>query len=315
MNRRIFTLSLAAGATSWLRAGFPELTAIGANTAVPGYSMFDAIALVRDLGFQAIEIHAMGVPDPIPGHFPGFQFDRLTDGMKQRIRKALSPFRQITAHLPYKELHYFSRNEPIAEFSARQVDIAIEGAAYFGAKVAVLHPLEPSGYSEEQGWDVMLRRVRQWGDLAGRHKMRLAMETGYPRSVHGFVRLVKEVDHPCVGATIDVGHQSQYEELVARVKPDQRSTSAAIRAYNDTTISIIEQLRDKVYHLHVHDIEPTTWKEHQPLGLGFVDYPRLIRVLREVRYNGLLILEITGPAAEKRRVFADAKQRLENYLQ
>jgi sugar phosphate isomerase/epimerase len=133
------------------------------------------------------------------------------------------------------------------------------------------------------------------------------------RAVRDFVRLV-EVDHPWVGPTVDVGHQSQYEELVARVKPDERSSAEGIRAYNDTTIAIIDGLREKVFHLHVHDIDPQTWKEHKPFGTGFVDYPRLIAKLREVRYRGLLMLEISGPAAEMPRYLAEAKRDLERFL-
>ena len=48
--------------------------------------------------------------------------------------------------------------------------------------------------------------------------------------------------HPQVGATINVGHQKTYEELVARIKPEQRGTPEGIRAYNDTTLDIIERL-------------------------------------------------------------------------
>ena len=313
MTRRGFLLA-AAAAGSGLRAAFPDISCIGANTAISGYGLFDAIALLRDLGFQTIEIHPMGVPEATPGIFPGFQFDRLDNGMKRRIREALRPFPQVTAHLPYAELHYFSRNQPIAEFSARQVEIALEGAAYFGAKLAVVHPMEPSGYSPEEGWKVMLDRFHRWGDLAGRHGIRLAVETGYPRSVGAFVKLVRDVNHPWVGATVDVGHQAQYEELAARVRPDERATPEGIRAYNDTTIAIVEQLGAKTFHLHVHDIDPNTWKEHQPFGTGFVDYPRLIAALRKAGYTGSLMIEIGAPAAEMRRHLADAKARLEAYL-
>ncbi len=312
-NRRALLLSMA-GAALRLDAGFPDASAVGANTAITGYGLFDAIALLHKLGFPSIEIHTMGEPEAIPGQFPGFQFDRLSGEMKRRIREVLKPFREVTAHLPYHELHYFSRNGPISEFSVRQVEIAIEGAAYFGATVAVLHPMVQTGYSAQEGWQVMLRAIRRWGDQAGRHKVRLAVETGYPKSVRDFVRLVKEVNHPWVGATIDVGHQAEYEELVRRVKPSERGTPEGIRAYNDTTISIIEQLGEKIFHLHVHDIDPPTWKEHRPLGTGFVDYPRLITTLRRINYRGVLMLEIGGAADKMPGYLADAKQRLEAYL-
>ncbi|HZT30183.1 MAG TPA: sugar phosphate isomerase/epimerase family protein [Bryobacteraceae bacterium] len=312
LTRRALLAGAAAYAASGLRGASAGRISLGANTAIAGYGLFEAISLLRDLGFPVIEIHAMGVPEPAPGRFPGFQFDRLAADVKRRILQALQPFQEVTAHLPYAGLRYFDAAS--WQSSAREVEVALEGAAYFGAKVAVVHPIEPTGYTQEEGWRVMLDRFRHWGDLAGKHQVRLAMETGYPRSVHEFVRLVKEVNHPWVGATIDVGHQSRYEELLARVKPEQRATPEGRRAYNDTTLSIIEQLREKVFHLHVHDIDPQTWKEHKPLGTGFVDYPRLISLLRRIGYQGVLMLEIGAPAAEMPRDLKDSKWRLEQYL-
>jgi len=116
--------------------------------------------------------------------------------------------------------------------------------------------------------------------------------------VASFVRLLEKVNHAAVGATIDVGHQGRYAELVARVKTEDRAKPAAVAAYNDTTIEIIRQLGAKVVHLHVHDIDPATWAEHKPMVHGFVDYPRIFAALREVRYQGALVLEIgANPSA------------------
>jgi sugar phosphate isomerase/epimerase len=132
--------------------------------------------------------------------------------------------------------------------------------------------------------------------------------------VAGFVRLVKEIDHPAVGATIDVGHQSRYAELVARVKPEERGTPAGIRAYNDTTLALVEGLGPKAFHLHVHDIDPATWQEHRPLGTGFVDYARLFALLDRMKFGGYLIFEIAGKAEEMERHLRDGKKTLEKMM-
>ena len=50
--------------------------------------------------------------------------------------------------------------------------------------------------------------------------------------------------------------------------------------------------------MHVHDIDPATWREHLPLGTNFVDYPRLFAVLEKLGYRGHLLLEIAGKAEE-----------------
>ena len=128
------------------------------------------------------------------------------------------------------------------------------------------------------------------------------------------MRLVKEIDHDHVGCTIDVGHQGGYEELVANVKPEDRGTPAGIRAYNDTTHRIIDQLGSKILHFHVHDIDRHTWREHRPIGTGFVDYPRLIQKLEQMNYTGLLVLEIDAPPDEMPKYLADSNRRLETFL-
>jgi sugar phosphate isomerase/epimerase len=140
------------------------------------------------------------------------------------------------------------------------------------------------------------------------------VETGYPPSVAEFVELIKEVDHPAVGATLDVGHQARYVELQQRVKGLAANSPDAIRAYNDVNVELVRALGDKLVHLHVHDIEPSTWREHQPLRYGFVDYPRLLAALRELRYPGSMVLEIAGSPLEMPRYLREAKRKLEGYV-
>lgn len=287
---------------------------LGANTAVSGSGLFEAIDLIRKLGFATIEIQPMGKIAPTPDRFPGFHFDEISDSDKRKIRDALKGFRNVTAHMPYTDLHWLSRFEPISEFGIKQVDIALDAAAYYGCKVAVLHPEVANGRTMEESWPDLIRLIRRWGDRAKRGNMQLALETGYPRSVRDYLRLIHEIDHEYVGATLDVGHQSRYEELVAKVKPEERGAPKGIRAYNDTIHDIIDGLGRKLFHFHIHDIEPDTWAEHKPLIYGFVDYPRLLAKLKKVNYLGLLIFEIGGPASEMPKYLAEGKRKLEKYM-
>ena len=126
------------------------------------------------------------------------------------------------------------------------------------------------------------------------------------------MRLVQEIDHEWVGGTIDVGHQTRYEEFLAKVNPDEPATPTGIQTYNDVTHRIIDQLGDKVFHFHVHDLDPKTWRDHQPLGKGVIDYPRLIAKLRQMKYQGWLMFEVNAP--DMRASLADSKRRLEHVL-
>ncbi len=288
---------------------------LGANTAVSGYGLYQAIALLREIGFGTIEMqNLVGTPEPVPGEFPGFRLDRIDGREKRRIKDALAAFEHVTTHLPYSGLEYFAPAGYQAEQAIRTLEMTLQATAFLGAKVAVLHPKPGPGMRLEETWPIMVRRIRRWGDAAAHRGFRLALETGYPASVKDFVRLVQEIDHDHVGAALDVGHQSRYAELTARVRPDQRGTPEGIRAYNDINIELVSRLGAKLIHLHVHDIEPATWKEHQPLVYGFVDYPRLLGKLREINYQGVLVLEIGGEARRMPQYLADAKQKLERHL-
>lgn len=314
LPRRNF-LHLLAAQPAWLLAAQRlSPSQLGANTAITGWSLADSIDLLRKIGFPVIEIHPMGSPGATPGQFPGFRFDELTDTPKKSIKESLRGFRHVTAHLPYTGLDYFAADRSAASAATRVVDTALEGSAYFGAELAVLHPKPGSGQTLASQWPLMIEGFRRWGDMAQRRRMRIALETGFPLSIADFVRLIKEVNHPAVGATIDVGHQGRYAELTARVKPEDRATPAGIRAYNDTTLAIIEGLGPKTFHLHVHDIDPATWQEHRPLGTGFVDYDRLFTLLRRIRYRGFLIFEIAGKAEEMEGHLRSGKASLEARL-
>jgi sugar phosphate isomerase/epimerase len=312
MHRRTFLQTLAA-----LPAAAPakvKRSQIGANTAIKGYSMDEAVVLLRKIGFPIIEIHAMGIPEGGPGQFPGFVFDQLTAQQKASVKSALKGVPHITSHLPYTGHDYFAQDEAVAQAAVKVVDAALEGSAYFSAEVCVLHPKPGAGQTLESQWPVMMERIRRWGDLAQRHKMKIALETGFPPSIKDYVRMIKEIDHPAVGATIDVGHQGKYAELVAKIRPEDRGTPAGIRAYNDTTLTIVEALGPKAIHFHIHDIEPATWAEHRPLGLGFVDYPRLFALLNKIKYNGYLIFEIGGEPDKMEGYLRDGKKRMEDFL-
>ena len=314
VNRRTFLSSLACLIPA--RAAFvPHV--VGANTAITGYGLFESIALIRKLGFPTIEVqNLVGVPEPTPGKFPGFQLDGADDALKRQIKDALEGFEHVTTHLPYTGLEYFAAPGHSATVGIEALDRAMEATGFLDAKIAVMHPKPGHGLGLESTWQIMLRRIRRWGDIASGLGFRIALETGYPRSVKDFVRLVEEVNHPHVGACLDVGHQSRYAELTARVAPTEKATDAGIQAYNDINIELIERLGEKLIHLHVHDIEPETWKEHKPLIHGFVDYPRMLTKLRDMDYQGVLMFEIGGPPEQMPDYLARplAKRKLEGYL-
>ncbi|MCY4188192.1 MAG: sugar phosphate isomerase/epimerase [Bryobacterales bacterium] len=314
-RRRFFQLSLGAAA---LRAAAQQRgldpAIIGANPYFPGYGLFRSIGILQGLGFRTIELHPMGSIEARPGVPPGFEFRDLGPASRERLKAALEPFRYVSTHLPWVDTPYLSPFAPSHAFGVERIDAALEASAFVGAELANIHVRRSAYLSLQDAWPLLLRTFRRWGDMARDFGLRLAIETGYPESVADFTRLVLDVDHEHVGATIDVGHQKNYAELLARVRPEEKGTPAGIKAYNDITHEIIDALGPKIFHFHVHDIEPDTWAEHKPLVHGFVDYPRLIAKLRQIDYQGLLVFEIGGAVEDLPGYFRDAKAKLEAFL-
>jgi len=307
MTRRLF---LALSTASAAQRTWP----MGACTAIDGFSLEDSIRTVRELNFPAIEIQCMGELQGRPGKYPGFLFNELTAVQKAKITRDLRGFKLVTAHLPYSGLNYMDRDEAKRAFSVRTLEHALEGAGHFGARLAVLHPQPLDPAEESTRWNEYLDRFRLWGDRARKLGFKIGLETGYPRSVQQYVRLIQEIDHPAVGSTIDVGHQKTYRELTSRIRPEQRGTPEGIRAYNETTFDIMQRLGPKVFHFHVHDIEPQTWAEHKPLIHGFVDYPQLFARLRKLNYQGILIFEIGGPSSAIVEALRSGQQKLAGWM-
>jgi sugar phosphate isomerase/epimerase len=311
ISRRLFTSAMFGGGfAAPAKEGFPPYF-VGASAELRHKDYFQTMDYLRSAGFRTVEVQENGqisVECARTGRQSGFCLDSKADA--GRIRRSVEGFDRVTVHLPWTRQNYGGLPGASTEDGVLVIDEGLRVGGALGAKVAVLHFRPGEGLSVEQAWPVLVKRIRRWGDMARDTGCRLAVETGTPASVRDFVQLIQEIDHPNVGATLDVGHQKGDPELARRVRPEDRAKPESIRAYNDTNIWLVEQLREKLYHLHVHDIVPETWKEHAPLIHGFIDYPRLIAKLREIRYAGVLVLEI-GPMEGMERWLPEAKAKLE----
>jgi sugar phosphate isomerase/epimerase len=315
LNRRAF-LNLAVAAPVWAARGlWKGKAALGANTTMRGIGFSQAVALLRELQFPVIEIQGAGVFPALSGRFAEFDFTRLTADEKNFILGTLRGVPHVTMHLPYHGHTVFSADPEKSAASLEGMKRALEAAAFLGCEVAVIHTTDPEGMTIQQAWPLMVRRFREWGDVAAAGKFRLAIETGTGGidSAREFIRFIREIDHPQVGCTLDVGHEVRYREFQTRVPDPERSTPAGVRAYNDVILQLVDALGPKLFHFHVHDIDPAAWKEHVPVGTAVIDYTRLMTELRRMNYAGYFIIEIAAP--DMRASLADTKRRMEAFLE
>jgi len=273
---------------------------LGASTAsLANYSLLDAVAKIRDLGFETIELLAFDGARHSVGNLAGFWFNRMGQSEKAALRRSLQGFKHIATHLPFIDIPLFSHNPDIADFCRQHLKMSIEGSGYFGATAAAIHVYPRIGFKFSEYWDEILATFRDLGDHAARYGVKLGIETGCPNTINEYTRLILDVDHPFVGGLIDVGHCFFYSDVVR--KPDERGTPDAVQRGNDCLIRIVETLagRDaplgRLFHFHLHDVRQKDWRDHRAVGRGIIDFPRLFQTLKKLNYAGLMTFELEEP--------------------
>jgi len=133
----------------------------------------------------------------------------------------------------------------------------------------------PEGYSRDEAWRQIRSFLRLAGDIAQSRKIVIAIEplrqqeSNIINSGAEALRLVREVDHPCVKMIIDYYHLRQENEDPA----------------------ILEQARDAIVHLHFANPNGRVWPKtpgEDPL------YGRFFELVKKTGFRGGLSIEGTG---------------------
>ncbi len=308
----LFVAGLAAAPAS-PGAGVLSLERVTvAGCGFPNFTFEAALLQARALGFAGVEIAVF--PEKITAYgesYPWAVVDRLTADERVRLRALVRSFRHVTTHLPYgPELRPLAADPALREQSRRELHRALDDSAFWGAELANLHVLSEPGVAYADARPALIALYRELGDHAARLGLRLAIETTRPYRMADYLDLVKSVDHPHVGGTVDTGHMVFYRPELG-VEGAARQTPAGIRRYNDLVAEFVAGLGPKLFHLHIDDLRAVDWREHFLPGEGIIDWPRLFTQLTQMDYRGVLAAEIlyysgaadTGPL--QKRVFTE----------
>lgn len=203
------------------------------------------------------------------GEFPTLRFYEAGERERRRLREELSRFKRITIHQAW--------NSDWRSW--------IDCASYFGAELVTVH-------HPQMGLREGIMYLREMGDYAARAGIRIGVENaggGY----EGYIALIEGIDHPAVGATLDIGHCAYFEEV--KSLPSLR---ARIRRLNDLIEELVGRLGGKLFNLHLHNVRASDWKDHRSLPDGVIDIPRLVDRLKAIGYKGLFVIELEEPEAE-----------------
>ena len=267
---------------------------LGTNTAsLAGFTLSDAIDKARALGFHTIELLAWEGGIHSQGELGGYWFDELNQGERDRLREAVAPFGHVATHLPFVEMPLFTYNAKLAAFVKEQLKTGIEGTAFLGGETATMHVWPRAQRDLHYYWTDLVDTLRDLADHAARWDVKVAIETMFPPSIDEFAGLIDEVDHPCLGANVDVGHIRGCTDL--NVSPEARGTSESEARYMECLLQLLDRLGDKLYHVHLHDVRHSDWQDHRAPGRGFLDFDAILTKLASMGYPHLLTFELEEP--------------------
>jgi sugar phosphate isomerase/epimerase len=283
---------LAAGASA-----FDERIEVSVTGCFAGREIFSALETVEKLGFQSVAVMPDGKPKHSLGELPTLGFYDADEAARKRIKQALSRFKHISIHQAWDN---------------RWRDW-IDCAGYVGAEIVTIHPpLRKRGESLDQYLETQTRFYGEVGDYAQSKGVKIGLENT-AGSYDDYVRLIKAIKHPAVGATVDVGHCAFFDEVKSIADSDQRA-----KKLNDVLNQLVRDLGPRLFHFHLHNVrrpermdfskmtnrrwEPGSFVDHRCVTEGEIDFPRLFTSIKGIGYRGLFELELEEPQMEAKAV-------------
>ena len=250
-------------------------------------SLSEALARSAECGLKTVEAHFINLSAE-SGRFYCADLDAVD---WQRVEEALTPFDHFTVHAPQSNITPVASNPIVREESLWQIKDSIVGAGRLGAGTVVVHKRinperEARCLQDPHAIDVF----RGLGDYATEHGTTIGVENA-AKSSQEYIDFVRGIDHPAVGANVDIGHIACFT-CFDRSQP---ATEHDIERYNREITSVLKGLNEKILSIHLHDVLPGDWRDHQIPGKGLIDFPNVIRCLREMEYSGTAILETAPP--------------------
>jgi D-psicose/D-tagatose/L-ribulose 3-epimerase len=219
---------------------------------------------IRSMGFSALEI-PMFNPEALPS-------ERIRDAFEANDLECT-----VCAILP-KPYNPISPNEKVRSKSIDHLIRCVQASSVMGSKIIGGPLFAPIGYlpkhrPTEREWSWAVEAFRRLENVLDATDMTLCIEpvnrseTFFLRTAQEAKYLCERIGNPRIGVTVDTFHANI----------EERSIPAAIR-------SLGMHLR------HVHASE----NDRGPLGQGHVPFDEIILALKQIGYDGYLIIEGFG---------------------
>ncbi len=252
------------------------------------HSLLDAIELLAGIGYSAISITLdHGALNPYDD-----QLDRQLSEVSRTLKKnGLRCAIETGARFLLDQLHKHEPTfvSPSREARLRRVDFltrAIEIAARLDATcISLWSGVVNDGAGDTEAFSRLLDSLPAVLATAERHQVPLAFEPEPGMLINTLPRYYDLLDHLIaqgidasrLGLTIDIGHLHCQGELPIAEK--------------------IRVSKDRLLNAHIEDMRAQI-HEHLQFGEGEIDFPPVIAALAEIRYDGLLSVELSRHSHE-----------------
>ena len=243
----------------------------------------ESVAAARAAGYRYLDANLCGFCRK------GFPAATLTEnGWEEHVRAWRSLGDRIGVE--FRQAHaYFSTEGPVEEggvpggdFGEEMIRRCVLAAEILGAEWMVIHPfnvLAEGQISAEASYRCNLAYFRRWHQFWHEHHVGMAIENMYHHAAHVNVwgdigrltALVDELNEPDIGVCLDTGH-------------------AWITGYDPA--ECVHRIGKRLKCTHIAENHGGPKDEHIAPFMGTIDWPALVRALRDTGYENDFSFEI-----------------------
>ncbi len=242
------------------------------------YSLSKSLERLADMGLKYIEVISC------PPHIWPREFNS-NEREQEEIKFLFEKYdlKPVSVNATFLDLNLVSENPGIRDETIRQLKEQIDLANILNAPIAIVsvgkrHPLMPPPY--KKSWDKAKQGLVELVEYGKEKNIIIGLENGWS------------------GLSTADQIEKITEELKEELQIDSKYLKIVFDVANSYMVEDPIKGLDKVFHnlglVHLSDTDGVTWT-HAPIGEGTIDFKSVSEKLKDLKYDGVSILEIAYP--------------------
>lgn len=202
----------------------------------------------------------------------------------KKLRKIAKAYNiQFIVHAPWAGINIATPNSGLRRAVLKRLEQSIVNSGRLDCNLWIFHPGSKTGLSHfypNEDWQLNLESVHNLVEIARREGVEIAIENTpepFPslmKSVEDFQRFFKEFNEE-IGMVLDVAHANLNNQI-----PD-----------------FLMHFSQCISHIHLSDNDGVS-DLHRGLGYGNINWNSIAKLINEVEYSNLLVIESTDHIEE-----------------